>query len=966
MTDKQTSSGADFYKETVFLPKTDFPMRGELPQKEPVILKNWQDKDLYKQIRDASLGKPKWVLHWGPPYANGRAHIGHAFTKSLKDIVNRCKQMQGFDAALVPGWDCHGLPIEWKIEEQYREKGLDKDAVDILKFRQECRDFAQEWANIQTNDFQRLGVMADWADPYMTMTKHAEATIVREIHKFLMNGLLYKGVKPVMWSVVEKTALAEAEIEYKEHKSITIWVKFPIIKADKPELLGTKIVIWTTTPWTMPSNRGIARGEDIEYGVYTVTELAADSRNTVGEKLLIAIALAEDVKKNGKIAAWSLDKTYKGSELSGIVSQHPLRGQGYDFDVPLLVGDFVTADAGTGFVHIAPSHGEDDFYLGKAAGLEVTDNVTDDGKYRDHVPLFAGMAIYTEKGEMGDGNFAVLKALDAAGGLLAKGSVKHEYPHSWRSKAPLIFRTTPQWFIAMDQAQDGATLREKALTAIKDTNWFPSQGENRITAMIAGRPDWCISRQRTWGVPIALFLDKKTGQPLKDPQVLEQIAEIFEEEGSDAWFARPPQDFLGSTYKAADYDQVFDVVDVWFESGCTHAFVCEDRTDVHWPADLYLEGSDQHRGWFHSSLLEACGTRGRAPYKNVLTHGFVLDEKGRKMSKSDGNVVDPHVVMKDYGADILRLWTVMSDYSEDVKIGGDVMKNVADVYRRLRNTFRFLLGALDGFTPAERLDKKDYAAFPELEKYILSELARIDDEVQNAIAVHDYGAMTQSLYTFCNATLSSFYFDIRKDRLYCDRLDGFERRACRTVLAEIFDFLLTRLAPIIPFTTEEVWGYRPKGVFEDADSLHLRTFSALPGLSRQPDLESRWIDILKVRDVVLAALEPARASKTIGSSLEAKPTIYVSGKYADAVKGIDLSELCITSGATLLEETPPAGAVTLQQVPGVGVIFKPAEGQRCERCWKVLPEVGTDPEYPDLSLRDADAVRYHLQQRKAA
>ena len=966
MTDTQTPTGADFYKETVFLPKTDFPMRGELPQKEPAILKNWQDKYLYKQIRDASLGKPKWVLHWGPPYANGRAHIGHAFTKSLKDIVNRCKQMQGFDAALVPGWDCHGLPIEWKIEEQYREKGLDKDDVDILKFRQECRDFAQEWANIQTNDFQRLGVMADWADPYMTMTKHAEATIVREIHKFLMNGLLYKGVKPVMWSVVEKTALAEAEIEYKEHKSITIWVKFPIIKSDKPELLGTKIVIWTTTPWTMPSNRGIARGDEIEYGVYTVKELAADSRNVIGEKLLIATALADDVKRNGKIADWSLDKTYKGSELTSIISQHPLRGQGYDFDVPLLVGDFVTADAGTGFVHIAPSHGEDDFYLGKAAGLEVTDNVSDDGKYREHVPLFAGMAIYTEKGEMGDGNFAVLKALDAAGGLLAKGSVKHEYPHSWRSKAPLIFRTTPQWFIAMDQAQDGATLREKALTAIKDTNWFPAQGENRITAMIAGRPDWCISRQRTWGVPIALFLDKKTGQPLKDPQVLEQIAAIFEEEGSDAWFARPPQDFLGSAYKATDYDQVFDVVDVWFESGCTHAFVCEDRTDVHWPADLYLEGSDQHRGWFHSSLLEACGTRGRAPYKNVLTHGFVLDEKGRKMSKSDGNVVDPHVVMKDYGADILRLWTVMSDYSEDVKIGGDVMKNVADVYRRLRNTFRFLLGALDGFTAAEQLDAQDYESFPDLEKYILSELVRIDADVQKSIAAHDYGAMTQSLYTFCNATLSSFYFDVRKDRLYCDRTDGFERRACRTVLAEIFDFLVTRLAPIIPFTTEEVWSYRSKGVFEDSDSLHLRTFSALPNISDSSALQARWTDVLRVRDVVLAALEPARASKAIGSSLEAKPVIHVSGKYADAVRGLDLSELCMTSGATVIEDMPPAGATTLAQVPGVGVIFKPAEGQRCERCWKVLPEVGTDPEYPDLSLRDADAVRYYLQQRKAA
>lgn len=965
MTDQTPKSGADFYKETVFLPKTEFPMRGDLPQKEPVILKNWQDQDQYKKIRKVSAGKQKWVLHWGPPYANGRAHIGHAFTKSLKDIVNRCKQMQGYDAPLVPGWDCHGLPIEWKIEEQYREKGLNKDDVDILKFRQECRDFAQTWANIQSDDFQRLGVVADWANPYMTMAKHAEASIVKEIHKFLLNGLLYKGVKPVMWSVVEKTALAEAEIEYKELKSITIWVKFPVVSSPLPELAAAKVVIWTTTPWTMPSNRGIACGQDIEYGLYTVQAVDAESRAKVGEKLIVATRLADDVKKNGKIADWSLDKTFKGRDLKGIVCAHPLRGQGYDFDVQLLDGEFVTDDAGTGFVHIAPSHGEDDFYLGKAAGLEITDNVSDDGKYKDHVPLFAGLEIYTQKGEMGDGNFAVLKAMDAAGGLLAKGSIRHEYPHSWRSKAPLIFRTTPQWFIAMDQAENGSTLRDRALAGIKETNWFPAQGENRITAMIAGRPDWCISRQRAWGVPIALFLDKKTGQPLKDPAVLKRIAEIFEAEGSDAWFARPAQDFLGASYQASDYDQVRDVVDVWFESGCTHAFVCEDRDDVHWPADLYLEGSDQHRGWFHSSLLESCGTRGRPSYRNVLTHGFVLDEKGYKMSKSLGNVVDPHDIMKQYGADILRLWTVTSDYSEDVKIGADLLKNVADLYRRLRNTFRFLLGALEGFSPAERLPEGDFAKFPELEKYILSELVRVDAEVQAAINRHDYGTMAQALYNLCNSTLSSFYFDIRKDRLYCDRTDSFERRATRTVLAEVFDFLVTRLSPLIPFTTEEVWSYRPRGVFEEAESIHLRCFSAVKGKA-DTVMAERWTDVQRVRDVILAALETARANKTIGSSLEAKPEVYVSGKYAEAVRGLDLAEIAITSGITVIEGTAPAGAVTLPQVSGVGVIFKPAEGKKCQRCWKILPEVGTDKDYPDLSLRDADAVRHFLAQRKAA
>lgn len=965
MTTPANPSGADFYKETIFLPKTDFPMRGELPKKEPEILKKWQEMELYREIRNAALGRPKWVLHWGPPYANGRAHIGHAFTKSLKDIVNRCKQMQGYDAPLVPGWDCHGLPIEWKIEEQYREKGLDKDEVDILKFRQECREFAQTWADVQSKDFQRLGVLADWDDPYMTMKKHAEATIVREIHKFLCNGLLYKGVKPVMWSVVEKTALAEAEIEYKEHKSITIWVKFPIVKTPRSELAEAKVVIWTTTPWTMPSNRAVAYGAEIEYGLYRVDAIEDGSKALIGEKLLVATRLAEDVRQNSKISAWAKEKTFSGNDLKGVLCAHPLRGQGYDFDVPLLEGDFVTEETGTGFVHIAPSHGEDDFYLGKAAGLEITDNVSDDGRFKDHVPLFAGLSVYTQKGEMGDGNFAVLKAMDGVGNLLAKGSLRHEYPHSWRSKAPLIFRTTPQWFIAMDKEIEGAALRNKALEGIRGTQWFPSQGENRITAMIAGRPDWCISRQRAWGVPIALFLDKKTGQPLRDETVLERIGEIFEEDGSDAWFARPAQDFLGEDYRAEDFDQVLDVVDVWFESGCTHAFVCETRVDVHWPADLYLEGSDQHRGWFHSSLLESCGTRGRPPYKSVLTHGFVLDEKGYKMSKSQGNVVDPHDIMKEFGADILRLWTVTSDYSEDVKIGNDLLKNVADIYRRLRNTFRFLLGALDGFTPAERIDSGAFERMPDLEKFILQEMARIDIEIRNSIDRHDYGAMTLSLYNFCNTTLSSFYFDIRKDRLYCDRPDSFERRACRTVMAELLDFLTTRLAPIIPFTAEEVWQLRPADVFEDALSIHLRTFSPV-SVKRDPALKERWDRIQSVRAVVLAALEPARASKAIGSSLEACPDIYVSGPYADAVRGLNLAELCITSGALVIEAPPPENAVTLPQTEGVGVVFKPASGKKCQRCWKVLPEVGSDPDYPDLSLRDADAVRYYLAERKVA
>lgn len=977
-----TETNNDFY---VFLPKTDFPMRGDLPQKEPAILQKWNQQSLYNKMRSTTAGRPRYVLHDGPPYANGDIHMGHAINKILKDVIVRAHQSIGFDAPYVPGWDCHGLPIEWKIEEQYREKGLDKDAVPVTQFRQECRDFAQKWVDIQSAEFQRLGVSGNWADPYLTMTKHAESRIVGEIHKFLMNGLLYKGVKPVMWSVVEKTALAEAEVEYKEHKSITIWVKFPVkdstpyLRGDAGDssnqekikisqlLQGASIVIWTTTPWTMPSNRGIAFGNDIEYGVYQYGD---------NERIVVAKALVGEVMKNAKIEDWQELIVFKGSYFAdrSTICSHPLRGQGFEFDVPVLKGDFVTEDAGTGFVHIAPSHGEDDFYLGKAVGLEITDNVSDDGKYKDHVPLFAGMEIYTQKGEIGNGNFAVLKALDEAGNLLAKGSVRHEYPHSWRSKAPLIFRTTPQWFIAMDNKRtdngnNGETLRETALRAIKETDWYPSAGENRITAMIAGRPDWCISRQRAWGVPIALFLDKKTGQPLKDEGVNANIQAIFEAEGSDAWFARPAQDFIGNGYSASDYDQVFDVVDVWFESGSTHSFVMEDRADGSLngqQADLYLEGSDQHRGWFHSSLLESCGSRGRAPYKGVLTHGFVLDEKGYKMSKSLGNIVDPLQVMKEYGADILRLWTVTSNYSEDVRIGKDTMKLNSDLYRRIRNTFRFLLGALEGFTEAEKIAEADYKKMPELEQLVLHWIADMDTTIRTAIDEHDYNTMIQKLHHFCTNELSAYYFDIRKDRLYCDRPDAFDRRACRTVLYHLFECLVTWFAPLLCFTAEEAWSYRPQPLMPNVDSVHLTTFPIIPPSWKNDALAAKWDKIRDVRRVVLGALEPKRADKTIGSSLEAHPQIFVNAETAKFLDGIDMAEVAITSQVTITVADAPAGAFALSDVVGVGVIFELAKGNKCERCWKILPDVGSDKDYPTLSARDADAVRYYLTTQKVA
>jgi isoleucyl-tRNA synthetase len=1009
MTDKPE----DKYRDTVFLPKTEFPMRAGLAQKEPEILKKWQEIGLEKKIRARSAGRKKWVLHDGPPYANGNIHMGHAVNKILKDVVVRSWQMMGYDAPYVPGWDCHGLPIEWKIEEQYREKGLDKDKFEKLQFRDECRKFAANWVGVQSEQFQRLGIGGAWDNPYLTMTNKAEGKIAREIHKFALNGLLYRGAKPVMWSVVEKTALAEAEVEYKEHKSITVWVRFPIVHTElaglKPLLTGenfnhkdepASVVIWTTTPWTLPSNRAIAYGKNIEYGLYTVKSIEEGSNAMVGEKILIAKSLEENVRKTAKILEWE-DFVYpiKSTDLWGTRCQHPLRNldEGYAFDVQLLEGGFVTDDAGTGFVHIAPGHGEDDFNLVQMHNhlartnwivpegaiptkipefkeIEITDNVADDGKFRDHVPLFAGLEVYTQKGEMGQGNFAVLKALQEAGKLLAKGSIKHEYPHSWRSGAPVIFRTTPQWFIAMDsksphlnpppweggrkeRSEGGGTLRQTALQAIEDTQWVPEKGKTRIRAMIENRPDWCISRQRAWGVPIALFVHKQTKEIIKDEAVLNRIGDIFEAEGADAWWSRPASDFLGVSYKAEDYEQVFDIVDVWFESGSTHAFVLKDTET--WPcfegvgqANLYLEGSDQHRGWFHSSLLESCGTNGHAPYKAVLTHGFVLDEKGYKMSKSLGNVVDPLKIMEEHGADILRLWTLTSDYGEDIRIGKDSLKSTGDLYRRIRNTLRFLLGALDGFTKDEAVDLSDPSKLPELEQLVLYQLTEMDKKVRLYIEGYDFLKLTKELHEFCNNTLSAFYFDIRKDRLYCDRADLYERRACRTVMAEVFNCLAAWLAPVLCFTADEAWALRPAGVFEDAASVHLRDFPVLPAVYANKALAEKWSRITDIRKAVTGAIEPKRIIKEIGSSLEAKPILYID--HLDRTfEGIDMAEVCITSDVTFSQETPPDDAFSYKNEVFYAAKFQKAPGSKCERCWKVLPEVESNG---DLCNRCVDAV----------
>jgi isoleucyl-tRNA synthetase len=939
------------YRATIFLPQTDFPMKAELPQREPVLLARWAEIGLYERLRAQSKGAPQFVLHDGPPYANGQLHVGHALNKILKDLVVRTQQMLGKDSVYVPGWDCHGLPIEWEIEKQYREAKKSREAVPIAEFRRECRAFAARWIDIHRTDFKRLGIIGDWDHPYTTMAFPAEAAIVRELGKFVMNGGLYRGARPVMWSVVEKTALAEAEIEYHDHNSTTVWVRFPVRSSPVPVLAGAAVVIWTTTPWTLPGNRALAYGAEFDYAVIQVDSVAEGSRAVPGEKLVLGAGLIDATAAAAGIAAWTVLGTVKGAELAGTLAAHPLRGQGYEFDDRLLAGDFVTTDTGTGFVHIAPGHGEEDFELGAAHGVEVPQTVDADGSYFAHVPLFAGKRVYTPFGKPGDANEAVIAAIDSTGGLLARGTLTHSYPCSWRSKAPLIFRTTPQWFISL--ATNG--LRQKALDAIDATRWIPPQGRNRIRSMVEGRPDWCVSRQRAWGVPIAVFVEKKTGKLLRDQAVIDRIAAAVAAEGADVWFTAPPSRFLGEGCDPEDYEQITDILDVWFDSGSTHAFVLEQRPDLKWPASIYLEGSDQHRGWFQSSLLESCGTRGRAPYETVLTTGFTLDEQGRKMSKSLGNQIYlGEEAIPKYGADILRLWVVASDYYEDQRIGKGILGYQADVYRRLRNTLRYLLGALAGFAVAERIDEAQMAA---PERWVLHRLAELDPILRRALGDFDFHTMYTELHHFCSVDLSAFYFDIRKDSLYCDRPDSAVRRGVRTVLDLLFDWLAIWLAPIIVFTAEEAWlaryGHDP------GTSVHLQHFPEVPARWLDPALGETWRRVRDLRRVVTGAIELDRAAKRVGASLQAKVTVHAEAEHASALDGLDLAMLSIVSAAHLTEAPAPVEAFTLPDVPGVAVVTGLAEGEKCQRCWRVLPEVGQAAAHSGLCHRCDDAVAHH-------
>jgi isoleucyl-tRNA synthetase len=961
-------AGERDYRETVFLPETPFPMRAGLPQKEPDILARWEAQDLYTAIRKdrQARGAPLFVLHDGPPYANGAIHIGHALQKTLKDFVVRSRFLLGYDVDYVPGWDCHGLPIEWKIEEELRAQGKRKDDVPVAEFRSRCRAFAAHWIEVQGQGFRRLGVLGDWANRYSTMDFSSEAAIVTEFHKFVESGQLYRGSKPVMWSPVERTALADAEVEYHDHTSPTIWVKFPVLEGSRAAA-NASVVIWTTTPWTIPANRAIAYSGEIAYAVYQVEAMEQDLPFAPwarpGDRLIVADKLAEGVRAAAKIAAW---ERIEAVDPGGMVCAHPLAGldRGYGFAVPLLEGDHVTDDAGTGFVHTAPGHGQDDYQLWLAHGhREIPDTVDEDGAYYDHVPLFGGLAVLETEGKkagkFGPANGAVMDKLIEAGTLLARGRLEHSYPHSWRSRAPVIFRNTPQWFIHIDQPIAGGqtTLRERALAAIDATAFYPAQGKNRIRAMVESRPDWLISRQRAWGTPLGVFVDKVTGQLLVDPDVNARIQHAIAAEGADAWFTHPAGDFLGN-HEPERYEKIDDILDVWFDSGSTHAFTLENRANTRWPADLYLEGSDQHRGWFQSSLLESCGTRGRAPYDAILTHGFTVDEQGEKMSKSKGNTIEPETILRESGADILRLWVAMADYAEDQRIGKTILQTTVDGYRKLRNTLRYLLGGLAGFEAAERVERAD---MPPLERFILHRLAELDAQVREAYAQYQFQEVWRPISEFCTNDLSALYFDIRRDALYCDRPDSLRRRACRTVMDAVFERLTAWLSPILPFTMEEAWTTR----FAGAQANALRVIPETPASWRDEAEAARWDKVQAVTRVVTGALEVERRDKRIGAALEAAPRVHIAdAALLAALEGLDAAEVFRTSQASVVPGEGPGGAFRLEGVAGVAVEPLRAEGRKCARSWRILPEVGSDARYPDLSLRDADAVAFWDAQRQ--
>ena len=894
-------------KDSLQLPKTAFSMKASLPTKEPEILKKWEKYKIFDKLRKNSKGREKFILHDGPPYANGHIHMGTALNKILKDMITRFHQMSGKDSIYVPGWDCHGLPIEWKIEEQYKKKKKNKDEVPIKDFRQECREFAKNWIDVHIKEFKRLGVVGDFQNYYSTMSFEAEAQIVRELGKFLLDGSLYQGFKPVLWSTVEKTALADAEVEYMDHTSNTIYAAFKIKETKKEFLKNSSVIIWTTTPWTIPANKALAFNSNIEYSVLEIDEL----ENFKEKRIVVAKNLINSITNECEIKNFKEVTTFKGSEFKGTICNHPFIKMNFDYDVPMLDAQFVNLDQGTGIVHCAPSHGPDDFNLCLKNNIPSLYTVDNAGLYTKEIPYFTNIHIFKA-------DPIVIEKLKEQKKLLKNDKLNHSYPHSWRSKAPLIYRATPQWFISMKKND----LRNKAIKAINETVFYPNKGKERLLSMVEGRPDWCVSRQRVWGVPLPIFINKKTREPLRDQKVIDRIASIYEKEGSDCWFTDNHKVFLGEEYNLNDYEKLNDIVEVWFDSGSTHSFVLEKRKDLKWPADMYLEGSDQHRGWFHSSLLESCGTRGKAPFKSILSHGFVVDGKGMKMSKSTGNVISPEDILKNYGADILRVWVASSDYAEDLRIDKSILTQHAESYRKIRNTFRFILGNIQ-----DKFEKKDFnklkiEELDEIERYILHKIYHIGKSVETNLKNYNFHKLYKELLNFCTLDLSSFYFDIRKDVLYCDSLNSKKRKNCIVVLNIILESLLKWFAPILVFTTDEIFS-----LINDKDkNIHEYTFVEVPKKWENKVLNNKWEQLLKIKQEANIAIEAKRASKEIGSSLEAEIKLTLNKNKFELLENLNLAEYFITSKAERI----------LSENNQIKIEVGKARGNKCQRCWKIL------------------------------
>jgi len=930
------------YRETLNLPQTKFKMKANLTQREPMALKRWEKENLYAQLQQAAADRPLFVLHDGPPYANGNIHLGTAFNKVLKDIILRSKRMAGFNAPYIPGWDCHGLPIEHNVDV---ELGAKKQTISILGKRAACRSYAEKWIKTQREQFKRLGVLGDWGNPYLTMNFGYEAVIAREFNTFLLSGAVVRSKKPVYWCADCGTALAEAEVDYADHTSPSVYVKFPVkddLGAVAPELAGKKVsvLIWTTTPWTLPANLAIAFHPDFEYAAVAVQ----------GEIWILAKELVASCMKLFGLEDYSILAVFSAAGLEGKHCRHPFMER----DSLLVLADYVTADSGTGCVHTAPGHGADDYLTGLRYGLEVLSPVDDQGRYTADAGRYEGAQVPQV-------NRQILADMAAEGSLVKEMAVNHSYPHCWRCKKPVMYRATAQWFISMDKLQ----LREKALQAIKEVSWTPAWGQQRIYGMVEARPDWCLSRQRSWGVPITVLTCVACGEILKNEAVCERIDQLFGKEGADAWFKHEAPDFIPDGVACGcggrEFKKESDILDVWFDSGTSHAAVLEQRAELRSPADLYLEGSDQHRGWFQSSLLTSVGARGRAPYKGVLTHGYVVDGQGKKMSKSVGNVVAPQEVIDQYGAEVLRLWVASENYQDDVKVSDEILRHVSDAYRKMRNTLRFLLSNLYDFDPAK--DSVDTSALQELDRWALTKFAELSDRITSAYERYEFHAVYHGLHNFCGATISSLYMDVLKDRLYCSAPAGPERRAAQTVIYRILDGLLRLMSPILCFTTAEAWEHL-HDLPQDApleQSIFFADFASVADIVEDDGFQDRWDKLLSLRSAITRVLEGARRDKIIGLSLDAEVVIKVNGEWAVFLAGSleQLRELCIVSGLRLAtgDESASLVFVEAETLPGVEIAVGPAPGGKCERCWTIAPTVGDDQEHPALCARCAAVVR---------